>query len=47
LKVSGSIEVGDSYVVIKGEIPFAALLFLGQIENAIRAKAMELLGEKK
>ena len=43
-KVSGSLEVGESSVVIKGDLPFAALLFKGTIEDTIRTKAMELLG---
>lgn len=46
-KVSGTLEVGESDVVIKGDIPFAALLFKGTIEETIQAKAMELLGLRK
>jgi hypothetical protein len=46
-KVSGTLQVGEDFVLINGELPFAALLFKGQIEDTIRAKAMELLGEKK
>ena len=46
-KVSGTLQVGENFVLINGEIPFAALLFKGQIENSIKEKAMELLGEKK
>jgi hypothetical protein len=42
-KVSGTLQVGEDHVVITGELPFAALLFKGQIENSIREKAMELL----
>src|SRR5665647_1363482 len=45
-KVSLSIDIEESAVVIKGDIPFAALLFKGQIEETIRAKAMELLRVK-
>ena len=45
--VSGTLQVGEDNVNITGELPFAALLFRGQIENAIREKAMELLGERK
>ncbi|MFZ4589528.1 MAG: polyhydroxyalkanoic acid system family protein [Ignavibacteria bacterium] len=45
-KVSGSLEVGESAVVIKGDLPFAAIFFKGQIEDTIRAKAMELLEKK-
>ncbi|MFZ4589404.1 MAG: polyhydroxyalkanoic acid system family protein [Ignavibacteria bacterium] len=43
-KVSGTLQVCDNFVVIIGELPFAALLFKGQIEENIRTKAMELLG---
>ena len=46
-KVSGTLQVGEDFVLITGDLPFAALLFWGQIENTIREKAMELLGEKK
>ena len=46
-KVSGTLQVGENFVLINGELPFAALLFRGQIEDNIRTKAMELLGEKK
>ena len=46
-KVSGTLQVGEDFVLITGELPFAALLFKGQIENSIREKAMELLGERK
>ena len=45
--VSGTLQVGEDFALIKSEIPFAAPLFRGQIENTIREKAMELLGEKK
>jgi len=45
-KVSGSLEVEESSVVIKGDLPFAAILFKGQIEETIRAKAVELLRVK-
>ena len=43
-KVSGTLQVGEDFVLITGELPFAALLFKGQIEDNIRTKAMELLG---
>ncbi|MCX6159060.1 MAG: polyhydroxyalkanoic acid system family protein [Ignavibacteriae bacterium] len=42
-KVSGTLQVGEDFVIITGELPFAALLFKGTIEDTIRAKAMELL----
>ena len=45
-KVSGTLQVEDSAVLIKGEIPFAALLFKGQIEESIREKAEKLLEKK-
>ena len=43
-KVSGTLQVGESAVVIKGDLPFAAILFKGTIEETIRTKAIELLG---
>jgi len=42
-KVSGSLLVEDTYVLIKGEIPFLALPFKGQIEDIIKQKVGELL----
>ncbi|MFA5010551.1 MAG: polyhydroxyalkanoic acid system family protein [Ignavibacteria bacterium] len=45
-KISGTLQVDDKFVLINGEIPFAVLLFKGTIEETIRAKAEELLGEK-
>ena len=45
-KVSGTLQVGDNFVLIKGEIPFAALLFKGRIEESVREKAVELLEKK-
>lgn len=46
-KVSGTLQVGEDFVLIKGELPFAALLFKGQIEETIKEEAIKLLGEKK
>lgn len=45
--MSGTLQVGEDTVMITGELPFAAILFRNTIENTIREKAMELLGEKK
>ena len=45
-KVSGTLQVGENFVLFNGEIPFAALLFKGTIEETINAKAMELLEKK-
>ena len=46
-KVSGTLQIGEDNVLIKGELPFAAILFKGQIEETIKLKAEELLREKK
>ncbi|MCX6158981.1 MAG: polyhydroxyalkanoic acid system family protein [Ignavibacteriae bacterium] len=43
-EVSGTLQVGENFVLINGELPFAAILFKGAIEETIQAKAMELLG---
>ncbi|HEY5533905.1 MAG TPA: hypothetical protein VIL99_03035 [Ignavibacteria bacterium] len=46
-KVSGSLAASESEVLIKGDIPFLALPFRGQIESTIREKAgveIELAG---
>jgi hypothetical protein len=45
-KVSGSLVVSESEVLIKGDIPFLALPFRGQIESTIKEKAEELLEKK-
>ena len=42
-KVSGSVVVEDSVVIVTGEIPFLALPFKSQIENIIRQQAETLL----
>lgn len=38
-KVSGTVDVEDSVVIISGDIPFLALPFKSQIENTIRQQA--------
>ncbi|MCX6159080.1 MAG: polyhydroxyalkanoic acid system family protein [Ignavibacteriae bacterium] len=45
-KVSGTLQVGENFVLINGELPFVALLFRSTIEETIRTKAMELLEKK-
>lgn len=45
-KVSGTLLVEESAVVIKGEIPFLASPFKGQIESTIKQQAKELLEKK-
>ena len=45
-KVSGTLQVEESAVVIKGEIPFLASPFKGQIESTIKQQAVELLEKK-
>jgi hypothetical protein len=42
-KVSGTVVVEDSVVIITGDIPFLALPFKSQIENTIRQQAEALL----
>ena len=45
-KVSGTLQVKESAVIIKGEIPFLASPFKGQIESTIKQQAKELLVKK-
>jgi len=45
-KVSGSLVVGESDVLLNGDIPFLALPFKGTIESTFREKAEELLKKK-
>ena len=42
-KVSGSVTVEDTYVLINGNIPWMAVPFKGQIESTIRQHAEALL----
>ena len=44
--VSGTLQVEESEVVIKGEIPFLASPFKGQIESTIKQQAKKLLEKK-
>ena len=41
--VSGTLEVKSSSVELNGTLPFAASLFKGKIETAVRENAEELL----
>lgn len=41
--VSGTLDVSGSAITIDGKIPFAALLFKGKIESAIRDEAAKVL----
>jgi hypothetical protein len=41
--VSGAVKVEDSAVKLDAELPFAAMLFKGAIENRIRAELGDLL----
>jgi len=43
IKVSGSVVVEDSVVIITGDLPFLAVPFKSQIENTIRQQAEALL----
>lgn len=45
-KVSGTLQVEESAVVIKGEIPILAAPFKGQIESTIKQHAKDLLEKK-
>jgi hypothetical protein len=42
-RVSGAVIVKESQVDITGDLPFAAILFKGRIESAIRERAKTLL----
>jgi hypothetical protein len=42
-RIPGSLDVGESVVLIKGDLPFLALPFKGQIEETIKQTAEELL----
>lgn len=41
--VSGTLEITTTEVRLKGKLPFAAIIFKGQIENTIRERAIKLL----
>jgi hypothetical protein len=43
LRISGTLDVADSQVEVSGPLPFAALLFRGQIESKIRENLAQLL----
>ncbi|HZZ71874.1 MAG TPA: polyhydroxyalkanoic acid system family protein [Pirellulales bacterium] len=42
-KVSGQLQVEPSEVVVNGQIPFAAMMFKGKIEQSIRSELAKLL----
>jgi len=42
-QVSGDVIVQDSEVVLDGQIPFAAMMFKGRIENGIRDQMAKVL----
>ncbi|MCX6162830.1 MAG: polyhydroxyalkanoic acid system family protein [Ignavibacteriae bacterium] len=44
--ITGSVDVCESFVLIKGNLPLMALPFKGQIESTIKQKAEALLGGK-
>lgn len=43
MKFSGTIEVTDSNVIVKGKVPFFALPFTGMIEDAVRKNVEKAL----
>ncbi|MEM9940751.1 MAG: polyhydroxyalkanoic acid system family protein [Planctomycetota bacterium] len=45
LKISGKMQTSETDVVVDGEIPFAALVFRGAIENQISEKVREALAD--
>jgi hypothetical protein len=44
LKIQGTLEVVEQEVRVVGNLPFAALLFRGQIEETMRTELEKLLG---
>jgi hypothetical protein len=43
-KVSGTLDVQESTVIVAGPLPLAAAFFRGQIERTIREQLQRLLG---
>jgi putative polyhydroxyalkanoate system protein len=41
--LSGKIQVGDSNLVVDGELPFTAMMFKGKIESSIREQLERLM----
>lgn len=44
--VKGNVDVAPSEVRVEGDIPFAAMMFKGRIEQTIRENLERLLGEE-
>ena len=45
MSISGNMTVEDNQVVVAGKMPLAAAMFRGAIENQIKEKVQEILGE--
>jgi hypothetical protein len=43
MKISGSVVTSDSEVAVNGDLPFAAAMFRGAIENQIKEKIVEAI----
>ena len=43
MKISGNMQTNQDHVVVNGDLPFAAAMFRGAIENQIREKICEAL----
>jgi len=44
MKISGNIEVGEEQLKVDSDIPFAAMMFKGKIESAMKEQLGRLLG---
>lgn len=47
VNIGGTMEVLEELVVVKGSLPFAAMLFKGQIEKSIGEELEKIVAEKK
>jgi len=44
MKIQGNIKVDDQQLAVDGDIPFAAMMFKGKIESAMKDQLGRLLG---
>ena len=44
--VKGNVDVEPSQVKVEGDLPFAAMMFKGKVEQAIRENLTRLLGDE-
>jgi len=44
MKIEGNIEVDDQRLVVDSTVPFAAMMFKGKIESAMKEQLTRLLG---